>query len=157
MAIAHRYGLLVVEDCAQAHFSEYRGKKTGTAGVFSFYPGKNLGAYGDAGGIITNDAELANKCRMFANHRGLTKHQHEMEGINSKLDGIQATVLSAKLPHVWKWNEQWIKHAQRYGRLLQTSGLELPLVRAAAKHTFHLYVVRSKKEICCKKRSMRKE
>ncbi|AHM61770.1 putative PLP-dependent enzyme possibly involved in cell wall biogenesis [Flammeovirgaceae bacterium 311] len=146
MAIAKKNGLAVIEDCAQAHFSEYKGKRTGTignAGTFSFYPGKNLGAYGDAGCIITNDDELARKCRLFANHGALKKHQHEIEGINSRLDGLQAAILSAKLPYIHKWTEQRIRNAALYSQLLEGSGLELPLVRAASKHTFHLYVVRS--------------
>lgn len=147
MNIAKKYGLAVIEDCAQAHFSEFKGKRTGTigiAGTFSFYPGKNLGAYGDAGCIITNDDELAKKCRMFANHGALKKHQHEMEGINSRLDGIQAAILSVKLPHIQNWTQQRIKNAELYHQLLKDSVLGLPTVRPNALHTYHLYVVRSK-------------
>ncbi len=95
---AHR--LPLVEDCAQSHFATYKGRKTGTfglAGTFSFYPGKNLGAYGDAGAIITDDDEFARKARLFASHGSLQKHIHEIEGINSRMDAIQAVVLTAKL------------------------------------------------------------
>ena len=90
--ICDRHKLFLIEDCAQSHFSEFRGKRAGLsghAGSFSFYPGKNLGAYGDAGCIITNDDTLADKCRMYSHHGALKKHQHQMEGINSRLDGLQ--------------------------------------------------------------------
>ncbi|MDD8015898.1 MAG: DegT/DnrJ/EryC1/StrS family aminotransferase, partial [Acidobacteriota bacterium] len=106
-AVCEKHGLYLVEDCAQAHFATYGGKKAGTfgiAGTFSFYPGKNLGAYGDAGAIITNDDGLAGRARMFANHGSLRKHQHDIEGINSRLDGIQAAVLNVKLKYVDGWN-----------------------------------------------------
>jgi dTDP-4-amino-4,6-dideoxygalactose transaminase len=147
MELAARYNLAVVEDCAQAHFSEYKGKRTGTfgiAGTFSFYPGKNLGAYGDAGCIITNDAALAQKCRMYANHGALVKHQHQMEGINSRLDSLQASILSAKLAHLASWTEARINNARAYAQQLHSSSLQLPKVAAETRHTFHLYVVRTK-------------
>ena len=146
MAIAQKHDLYVIEDCAQAHFSKYKGRNTGTigiAGTFSFYPGKNLGAYGDAGCIITNSAELAKKCRMYANHGALVKHQHQMEGINSRLDSMQASVLSAKLPHLNDWTEARIKNAAHYNQQLQKSSLTLPAVAPGMRHTFHLFVVRS--------------
>ena len=146
MELAARNNLHVIEDCAQAHFSEYKGNKTGTmgiAGTFSFYPGKNLGAYGDAGCIITNDPELAKKCRMFSNHGALVKHQHQIEGINSRLDSLQAAILSAKLPHLASWTAARIKNAAIYGQYLQGSSLKLPTVSTTARHTFHLYVVQS--------------
>ena len=146
--IAKRHKLYVIEDCAQSHFSEFEGKRCGTmgiAGTFSFYPGKNLGAYGDAGCIITNDDNLAEKCRMYANHGALKKHHHRIEGINSRLDGIQAAVLSAKLPHILDWTESRIKNSQLYNHYLEGSSVELPIVRQNSKHTFHLYVVRSKR------------
>lgn len=146
--ICDKHGLLLIEDCAQSHFSEYKGKRagfTGIAGSFSFYPGKNLGAYGDAGCIITNDDALAEKCRMYANHGALKKHQHQMEGINSRLDSIQAAILSAKLPHIMKWTEQRIKNAALYTKHLSgITGIELPAVRPNSKHTYHLYVIRTK-------------
>lgn len=148
MAIARKYNLFVIEDCAQAHFSRYKGQNTGIigiAGTFSFYPGKNLGAYGDAGCIITNNAELAKKCSMFANHGALVKHQHQMEGINSRLDSMQAAILSIKLPYLNAWTEARIKNAQLYNILLKESALVLPAVTEDVRHTFHLYVVRSKR------------
>ena len=112
-------GLRLIEDCAQAHFAEWRGHRVGTFGdaaTFSFYPGKNLGAWGDAGAIVTNDDELARRCRMYANHGALVKHQHEMEGINSRMDGLQAALLTAKLPHVDDWTAARRRLASRYDR-----------------------------------------
>lgn len=138
-------GLQLIEDCAQAHFAEWRGGRVGTFGraaTFSFYPGKNLGAWGDAGAIVTDDDDLARKCRMYANHGALVKHQHEMEGINSRMDGLQASLLTAKLRHVHGWTEARRRIAASYGRLLAGVGdLDLPKVRDGATHVYHLYVV----------------
>jgi dTDP-4-amino-4,6-dideoxygalactose transaminase len=149
MKIAEKHNLYVIEDCAQSHFSEFKCRRAGVignAGSFSFYPGKNLGAYGDAGAIITNNAELAEKCKMFARHGALKKHEHEMEGINSRLDGIQAAVLNVKLPHILKWTEQRIQNAELYEQYLSgIDEIELPKVRKDSKHTFHLYVIRAQK------------
>lgn len=146
IAIAENRNILLIEDCAQSHFSEYKTKRAGTIGIagsFSFYPGKNLGAYGDAGCIITNDDALAEKCKMFARHGALVKHQHKMEGINSRLDALQAAILSAKLPHIIKWTEQRIANAKYYDKILSSvSEIVTPLVRAETTHTYHLYVIR---------------
>ena len=143
--ICDRRGLKLIEDCAQAHFAEWQGRRVGTFGdaaTFSFYPGKNLGAWGDAGAIVTNDDELARKCRMYANHGALVKHQHEMEGINSRMDGIQASLLTAKLKHVDAWTRARQRVAARYDRLLAGVGdLQLPLVKQGATHVYHLYVI----------------
>jgi dTDP-4-amino-4,6-dideoxygalactose transaminase len=137
----------VIEDCAQSHFSELNNKKVGTFGIaasFSFYPGKNLGAYGDAGCIITNDDKLAEKCRMFARHGALIKHQHKIEGINSRLDGIQAAILNVKLPHILEWTNQRIQNANYYdSKLCQNKNIVIPKIRFGSKHTFHLYVIRN--------------
>lgn len=147
--ICKQHNIYLIEDCAQSHFSELGGRRAGTVGVagsFSFYPGKNLGAYGDAGCIVTNDDELARKCRMYANHGALIKHQHEIEGINSRLDGLQAAVLSAKLPHILKWTDKRIQNAAIYDKhLANISQIKLPKVRKDSKHTFHLYVIRAEK------------
>lgn len=149
MKIANKYGIPVLEDCAQSHFSKYKEKRAGTfglAGSFSFYPGKNLGAYGDAGCILTNDDNFALKCRKFARHGALNKHQHEMEGINSRLDGIQAAVLKTKLPHILDWTEKRKKVAARYDELLQGVGdVITPAVREKSEHSYHLYVIRTDK------------
>ena len=146
--ICNRHNLFLVEDCAQAHFAEWNGKKVGNfgvAGTFSFFPGKNLGAYGDAGCIITNDDILADKMRMFANHGALIKHQHKMEGINSRMDGIQAAILSAKLPHILKWSADRLNAAIFYNnKLEEISGVFPPIIHSDVKHVFHLYVIRTK-------------
>jgi dTDP-4-amino-4,6-dideoxygalactose transaminase len=149
MAIANKHNLFVIEDCAQSHFSEFKGRRAGTMGIaasFSFYPGKNLGAYGDAGCVLTNDDELALKVRMYARHGALKKHQHQMEGINSRMDGLQAAILGAKLPYILEWTSQRIKNAELYNKFLsETEGIELPKVRPDSKHSFHLYVIRTEK------------
>ena len=147
MAIAKKYNLKVIEDCAQAHFAQWRGQNVGTighAGTFSFFPGKNLGAYGDAGCIGTNDDELAVMARMFTGHGTLIKHHHEFEGINSRLDGLQAAILSVKLKYIHEWTDLRIQHAATYNDLL--SGMEnilTPDTHKDAKHVFHLYVIRT--------------
>lgn len=144
--ICDQNGLFLIEDCAQSHFSEFKGQKAGLfghAGSFSFYPGKNLGAYGDAGCIITNDDALAEKCRMYAHHGALQKHQHRMEGINSRLDGLQAAILNVKLNHLADWTEKRIQAAALYNKwLAEIPGIILPAQRPETKHTWHLYVIR---------------
>lgn len=142
-------GLYLIEDCAQAHFAEFNGQRVGSFGIaatFSFYPGKNLGAYGDAGAIITNDDALADKCRSYARHGASPKdkHDHVMEGINSRLDGLQAAILSVKLPHIFDWNRKRAEAAARYNELLKDAPniIELPQVRPGATHIYHVYCVR---------------
>jgi dTDP-4-amino-4,6-dideoxygalactose transaminase len=146
-AICDKHGLFLIEDCAQAHIAEFKGIRAGLRSIaasFSFYPGKNLGAYGDAGCIITNDSELAEKCQMYAVHGSLVKHQHQMEGINSRLDGLQASILSAKLPHLPEWTEQRIAVAAQYDKLLAgIPQIVTPKVRPNSKHTYHLYMIRA--------------
>lgn len=144
MQMANKHNLIVIEDCAQAHGASYRGKTIGTIGhasSFSFYPGKNLGAYGDAGGMATNDEVIATKARMIANHGRLGKHDHGVEGRNSRMDGIQAAILSAKLPYLEHWTEARIQHAQRYLANLKQTGLQLPQIPESTRHVFHLFVV----------------
>ncbi len=146
-SICDKHKLFLIEDCAQSHFSEYKGKRAGlhgVAGSFSFYPGKNLGAYGDAGCIMTNDDGLAEKCRMFANHGALKKPDHRIEGINSRLDTIQAAILSAKLPNILRWTDMRIRNAALYDQYLKDIGqIALPKVRPESRHSFHLYVIRA--------------
>jgi dTDP-4-amino-4,6-dideoxygalactose transaminase len=147
--ICEKKNIHLIEDCAQSHFSEYNGVRAGLSGIagsFSFYPGKNLGAYGDAGCIITQDDKLAEKCRMYARHGALIKHQHQIEGINSRLDGIQAAILCAKLPYILKWTEERIVNAARYDKALK--GIEQivrPAIRPGTKHTYHLYFTRAQR------------
>ena len=144
--IAARHHLAVIEDAAQAHGASFRGKTVGTMGrlaCFSFYPGKNLGAYGDAGAIASNDEALANKVRMLANHGRMKKYEHEIEGYNSRLDTLQAAVLSVKLRHLKAWTERRQQHAALYTKLLAgTSSIVTPSVHPDATHVYHLYVVR---------------
>ena len=146
LALAKKYDLKVIEDCAQAHLAEYKGKRVGLFGdlaTFSFYPGKNLGAYGDAGCIITNNDELAEQCRMFANHGAIVKHQHKIHGINSRLDGLQAAILTAKLPFLLDWTETRREIAAKYREMLaDIEGIEIPMEAEYAKHVYHLYVLR---------------
>lgn len=145
--ICDTHNLHLIEDCAQAHFAEYNGQKVGTFGIsgtFSFFPGKNLGAYGDAGAIISNDDDFAVKARMYANHGALIKHKHEFEGINSRLDGMQAAILSVKLNYIEEWNKKRLENGLFYNRLLTSvEGIAIPLIRENVKHVFHLYVIRA--------------
>jgi dTDP-4-amino-4,6-dideoxygalactose transaminase len=139
----------VIEDCAQAHLAKYRGQTVGTFGsaaTFSFYPGKNLGAMGDAGAITTSDGALAERMAMFARHGGLKKGDHQIEGINSRLDGLQAAILSVKLPHLASWTRVRQSVANRYSSALAAShGLGVPFVAEGREHVYHLYVIRHAK------------
>jgi dTDP-4-amino-4,6-dideoxygalactose transaminase len=147
MAIAKKHSLWVLEDCAQAHLARYKGQLVGTFGdvaSFSFYPGKNLGAMGDAGAVVTNDDVLAEKMAMFARHGGLKKGDHQIEGINSRLDGIQAAVLSVKLPHLAKWTKLRQEKASYYHKLFSDiDGVTLPLEAPNREHVWHLYVIKN--------------
>ncbi|AWO01183.1 erythromycin biosynthesis sensory transduction protein eryC1 [Chitinophaga alhagiae] len=146
-AICDKHKLFLIEDCAQSHFSQYGAQRVGTIGIaasFSFYPGKNLGAYGDAGCILTNDDNIASAFRMYANHGALVKHAHKIEGINSRLDALQASILTAKLPYILGWTASRQKNAGIYTSLLQSvEDIELPAVRVNTSHTFHLYVIKT--------------
>jgi dTDP-4-amino-4,6-dideoxygalactose transaminase len=145
--ICDKHQLFLIEDCAQSHLSEANGKVAGTIGIagsFSFYPGKNLGAYGDAGCIVTNDAALATKCRMFANHGALKKHEHEIEGINSRLDGIQAAVLNVKLPHLKRWTAARQANADLYREALSgITQIKCIAKKSHTKHSYHLFIILS--------------
>lgn len=149
LAIAKRHGLFVIEDCAQAHGAEYRGRRVGAIGdigAFSFYPGKNLGAYGDAGAIVTNDAALARRCRMIANHGRVEKYNHEFEGRNSRLDGLQAAVLSVKLAHLDEWTARRIAIADYYlEHLRDVPFITLPERAEWARQVYHLFVIRAER------------
>lgn len=148
MEIANKHKLKVMEDCAQSHAAQVRGRQVGTVGhcaSYSFYPGKNLGAYGDAGAMTTSDDKTAEVARAIANHGQQGKHNHIMEGRNSRLDGIQGAILSAKLPHLESWTEARIRNAERYNDLFSHPGVKLPVVPDYARHVFHLYVIRVQK------------
>jgi dTDP-4-amino-4,6-dideoxygalactose transaminase len=147
MALAETHGLKIIEDCAQAHGAEIGGRRIGAIGhisAFSFYPGKNLGAYGDGGAILTNDAELARKSRMIANHGRIDKYDHKFEGRNSRLDGLQAAILRAKLAHLDSWIDRRNAVASRYlAELADLDWLILPTISAGIRHAFHLFVIRT--------------
>ena len=145
MDIARRHNLTVIEDCAQAHGAAVDGRTAGTIGhaaSFSFYPGKNLGAYGDAGAMATNDFAIAEKVRMIAQHGQKGKHNHLIEGRNSRLDGLQAAILLAKLPYLEQWTEARIANAKKYHPLLEEAGIAIPKVKKNYRHVYHLYVTR---------------
>lgn len=146
MKIAKKYDLKVIEDSAQAHGAALDGKKAGTWGdiaAFSFYPGKNLGAYGDAGAILTNNEELATICKKLANHGRIDKYNHEIEGYNSRLDGLQAAVLNVKLKYIEEWNENRRKIASYYSKKLnEIPEIIIPLKFYDSKPVYHLYVIK---------------
>jgi dTDP-4-amino-4,6-dideoxygalactose transaminase len=145
MAIAAKHKLWVVEDCAQAHLARYKGRQIGTFGAaatYSFYPGKNLGAMGDAGAVVTNDSALAEQITILARHGGLIKHQHHIEGVNSRLDGMQAAILSAKLPHLPNWTRARQDAARLYDAgLNQIEDVVVPSVAPDRTHVYHLYTI----------------
>ncbi|TLD40948.1 MAG: DegT/DnrJ/EryC1/StrS aminotransferase [Candidatus Jettenia ecosi] len=146
LEIAQNHNLYVIEDAAQAHGAQYKGKNIGTFGdcaCFSFFPGKNLGAYGDAGAITTNNDEIANKIRMFANHGRMEKYNHEFEGINSRLDGLQAAILDVKLKHLEKWTERRRNIAKMYDEGLKNVVIT-PHNQNNVRHVYHLYVIKTK-------------
>ena len=151
LVLAQKHGLKVIEDAAQAHGALYKGRKVGSladAACFSFYPGKNLGAYGDAGAVVTDDDELATRVRMLANHGRLDKYDHQCEGVNSRLDGLQAAILSAKLPHLPGWTEARRGIAYLYNVFLgNVPDLEIPVESDNNYAVYHLYVVRVKNGI----------
>ena len=147
MSIAGKYGLYVIEDACQAHGADYKGKKAGSignTGCFSFYPGKNLGAYGEAGAVVTNDDSLAEKMRIFRDHGQAKKYYHSMIGWNARMDGIQGAILGVKLKYLSDWNEARRKHAQEYDKLLAPlHGIIKPHVADYAKHVYHIYAIRA--------------
>jgi dTDP-4-amino-4,6-dideoxygalactose transaminase len=156
LELAHRYHLIVIEDACQAHGAEYFSKKEnrwrkagsmGQAAAFSFYPGKNLGACGEAGAVTTNDEALAQKVRMLRDHGQSRKYYHEMEGYNGRLDAIQAGILQVKLSYLPEWNQKRRQIALRYNELLREActSLVLPCEPSWSRGVYHLYVVRSPK------------
>lgn len=145
MDIAARHDLRVVEDAAQAHGAEYKGRRCGSighAGCFSFYPGKNLGGYGDGGAVTSNDPALLDVVRKLRNHGRTTKYEHDCIGLGERLDALQAAILSAKLAHLEDWTERRRAHAKQYGQHLSHSKTVLPDSDAHVRHVYHLYVIR---------------
>ena len=146
LAIAKRHKLRVIEDAAQAHGAEYKQQRVGAlgdAGCFSFYPSKNLGAYGEAGAIVTNDEELAQKLRLLRDHGSTSKYAHAIVGYNFRMEEIQAAVLNVKLPHLNAWNNQRRQHASVYGDLLKDCGVGLPQEKDYARHVYHVYAIQT--------------
>ena len=146
LGLARKYGLKVIEDAAQAHGAKWQGRRVGSMGdaaSFSFYPGKNLGAYGDGGAIVSNDVELIDRIRMISNHGSSEKYLHETEGVNSRLDSLQAAVLRVKLPHLDRWNQKRREHAAFYLQALKDCSLTPVRIHPAAESVWHLFVVRT--------------
>jgi dTDP-3-amino-3,4,6-trideoxy-alpha-D-glucose transaminase len=147
--IARRHHLFVIEDACQSHGARYKGKRTGTLGdigCFSFYPGKNLGAYGDGGAVVTDDQKLAERVARLRNYGQQAKYHHNEKGWNARLDTIQAAVLSLKLKYLADWNRKRLAHAIYYNeQLKKIADVQLPEIQPDRDHVFHLYVIRSKK------------
>jgi dTDP-4-amino-4,6-dideoxygalactose transaminase len=146
MDIAARYDLRVIEDAAQAHGAEYKGRRCGSIGhmgCFSFYPGKNLGGYGDGGAVTSNDPALLDVVRRLRNHGRTTKYEHERIGMGERLDALQAAILLAKLPHLEDWTERRRGHAMLYSQNLADLPVVLPDEDAQVRHVYHLYVIRT--------------
>ena len=144
--IAARRGMTVIEDAAQAHVARYKGRPVGTLGelaCFSFYPSKNLGAYGEGGIVLTNRADFAERLRLLRNWGERAKYQHLVPAFNARMQGLQGAILRVKLRHLETWTEQRRSHARRYDDLLAESGIELPVEQPYARHVYHLYVVRA--------------
>jgi len=145
LEIAQQYGLVVIEDACQAHGAKYKGKRVGSLGhaaAFSFYPAKNLGAYGDGGMVVTNDERVAESLRMLRNYGQREKYHHVLRGYNHRLDTLQAALLRVKLKHLDAWNAARRQRAQLYGELLAHSSVILPMEADYAEHVYHLYVIR---------------
>lgn len=148
LEIARKHGLRVVEDCAQAHGAEYKGRRVGTfgdAGCFSFFPGKNIGAMGDAGAVTTSDEAIATKVNKLRNHGREGKYEHEMVGYNERMDTLQAAILSVKLPHLNDWNAARRKHADEYRKALADVDVVLPTPKPNYAPVYHLFVIRHPK------------
>jgi dTDP-4-amino-4,6-dideoxygalactose transaminase len=146
LELAGRHGLPVIEDACQSHGARYKGQRTGSMGAFgafSFYPSKNLGAYGDAGALTTNDAQLADKVRMMRNYGQRSKYDHVFLAWNRRLDTVQAAVLRVKLAHLDRWNESRRRIASTYDELLADSPVELPESSSKVEHVYHLYVIQA--------------
>ncbi len=144
-ALAARRNLVLIEDCAQAHGAEIRGQVIGSSGrltCYSFYPGKNLGAYGDGGAVTTSDPDLAARLRVLRDHGSPAKYEHSVVGVNSRLDSLQAAVLSVKLRYLRQWNAARRNHARKLAAALEGSPIIPPAIPEGNQHVFHLFVVR---------------
>jgi len=158
--IAKKYKLSVIGDACQAHGAEYKGKKAGSIGdigCFSFYPVKNLGAYGDGGMAVTDNKELATKLKILRNYGQARKYYHDFIGVNSRLDEMQAAILRVKLKQLDDWNSRRRKFAQIYDKLLKDADVVIPVEKGYAKHVYHLYVIRHKNRDRLQQRLLAKE
>lgn len=145
LAVARRRGIPVIEDACQAHGAEYRGRRCGTLGLlgcFSFYPGKNLGAYGEGGAVVTDDASLAARIRLLRSWGEETRYVHTYRGFNYRMDGLQGAILAVKLRHLDAWTDARRTRAELYGRRLAGTAAAVPQVREGSRHVYHVYVVR---------------
>ena len=146
LAIARRHGLVVIEDAAQAHGAEYKGRRVGAIGdlgCFSFYPGKNLGAYGEGGMVTTNNPDYAKTIRMLRDWGQARKYEHALRGYNYRMDGLQGAILRVKLRHLEAWTEARRENALRYNELLSGDGVQIPHQMAYARHVYHIYAIRT--------------
>jgi len=146
LEIARRHSLVVIEDAAQAHGAEYKGRRAGSIGelgCFSFYPGKNLGAYGEGGMVVTRNPERARFIRLLRDWGQSKKYHHDVKAFNYRMEGIQGAILGVKLQHLERWTEARRAHASAYDRLLRDSGVQAPAVMAYARHVYHVYAVRA--------------
>jgi dTDP-4-amino-4,6-dideoxygalactose transaminase len=146
LEIADRHGIPVIEDACQAHGAEYRGRKAGTfgvAGCFSFYPGKNLGACGEGGAVTTNNANLAQRIRLWRDHGSSKRYEHVFPGLNMRMEGIQGGILSVKLKYLDRWNDQRRQAAAAYNKALADTVIEVPVEMGYGRHVYHLYVIQS--------------
>jgi dTDP-4-amino-4,6-dideoxygalactose transaminase len=147
--VSEKHGLLVIEDASQAQGAEYKGKRAGSlgiAGCFSFYPSKNLGAFGEAGAVVTSDGELAAKLRLLRDHGQATRYQHRVIGWNGRMDGLQGAILKVKLKHLSAWNESRLRNALLYDSLLEgVNEIVAPATNKDTRHVFHIYAVRTSK------------
>jgi dTDP-4-amino-4,6-dideoxygalactose transaminase len=146
LEIARRYGIVVVEDAAQAHGAEYKGRRTGSLGemgCFSFYPGKNLGAYGEGGAVITNNAEHANIIRMLRDWGQSRRYSYDMRGFNYRMEGLQAAILLVKLRHLEGWTNARRSNARLYREALADAGVGLPAEMPDSRHVYHIFAIRT--------------
>jgi dTDP-4-amino-4,6-dideoxygalactose transaminase len=144
--VAEEYGIPVIEDSCQAHGAAYKGKRTGTigrAGCFSFYPSKNLGCCGEGGAVVTHDKGLAKQVRLLRDHGSTRKYEHDIPGLNQRMEGLQGAILKLKLPHLDEWNEGRRRVARIYARMLADSDVVLPAQMDYANHVYHLYVIQA--------------